>query len=49
MNEVFGNLRQIVVNDVRNIVDVDSAGGHVGGDEYLELAFFESAECTGPL
>ncbi len=24
MNEILGNLRQIVVNDMRNVVDVDS-------------------------
>ena len=32
---------QRVVEDVREVVDVDAAGGHVGGHEYLEVLLLE--------
>ena len=44
MDEVLGNLWQIIVNNMRNVVDVYTARGHVGGNQHLKLTRFESAE-----
>ena len=44
MDEVLRNLSQIVVNDVRNVVDVYTARGHVGSYQHLKLAIFESTK-----
>src|SRR5581483_1307541 len=44
MDEVFGNLGKIVVHDVRDAVDVDPAGGDIGGNQYPIIAVLESAE-----
>src|SRR5690606_27291665 len=38
---VLGVERQVVVVDVLDAVDVQAAGGHVGGDQDLELALLE--------
>ena len=37
MNEVLRNLRQIIVYDMRNIGNVNTARGHVGGHQDLEF------------
>ena len=44
MDEVFGNLRQIVIHDVRDAVDVNAAGGYVGGDQHAVIALLESGQ-----
>ena len=36
MNEIFGDLWHIVINYVRNIVDVQAAGGNIGRHQHLE-------------
>ena len=41
--------RQVVVDHQRNVVDVDAAGGDVGGDHHLLSAFAESLEDLDPL
>ena len=38
---VFGDHRQIVVDHQRQQRDVESARGHVGGDQHARLAFLE--------
>src|SRR5580693_6191288 len=42
MNEAFRLLRQIVIHYVRDVVDVNAAGGYVGGDEYPVGAILET-------
>ena len=37
-------LGALVVDDVRDVVDVDAAGGDVGGDEDVDLAVAERAQ-----
>ena len=41
---VLGNVRQLVVDDERQVVDVEAARGDVGGDEHLELRVLERGE-----
>src|SRR5690606_22685094 len=41
---VLGVERQVVVVDVLDAVDVQAAGGHVGGDQDLQLALLEAVE-----
>ena len=40
----FGHVRQVVVDDVADAVDVDAAGGNVGRDQDAQLAAFEVGE-----
>ncbi len=44
VDEVFRNLRQVIVNNMRNIVDVNATRGHIGSHQHLELAVFESVQ-----
>ncbi len=44
VDEVFGNHRQVEVDDVRDAVDVDAAGGDVGGDQDAVFALLETGE-----
>ena len=44
MHVVFGVEGQVVVVDVRHAVDVQAAGGHVGGHQQVQLALLEAAE-----
>ncbi len=44
MDVVFGVERQVVVVDVLDAVDMQTARGHVGGDQDFELAFLEAVE-----
>ncbi len=39
----FGVFGDVVVDDVGDLVDVDAAGGEVGGDEDVDFAGFEAA------
>ena len=41
---IFGMLRHVVVDDVADVGDVQSARGDVGGDEHLVFAFAETFE-----
>jgi hypothetical protein len=46
---VLGIARQVVIDDVSDMVNIESSGRDVGGDEGLELAFFELLDsCTMP-
>ena len=44
MDVVFRVLRHVVVDDVGDVVDVQSARRHVGGDEDVDLALGELLE-----
>ena len=41
---VLGHVRQLVIDDERQVVDVEAARGDVGGDQHLQLAFLERGE-----
>src|SRR5882757_7632588 len=44
MNEAFRLLWQIVIHDMTDVIHVNAAGGHVGGDEYSVDAVFETLQ-----
>ena len=44
VNEVLGHLRQVVVDDVGDVVDVQAARSDVGRHQHLEAAFLKSAQ-----
>ena len=46
---VFGGVRQFVVDDVRQVVDVEAARGDVGGDQHAHRAGLEGFERFGAL
>jgi hypothetical protein len=43
MGEILGNLRKIVVYDMRNVVDVNAARGDIGCHHHAILALLEAA------
>src|SRR5271157_666773 len=49
MNKVLGNLWQIIVDDMRNIRDVDAARGDVRRHQDLELTLVEAVQGPGAL
>ena len=49
MDVVLGRDRDVEVDDVAELLDVDAAGCDVGGDEDPVLAALEAGECGGPL
>src|SRR5207249_828592 len=49
MDVVLGAVRHVEVDDVRQLLDVDAAGGDVGGDEDRDLPRLEAGEGLGPL
>src|SRR5579859_7811941 len=44
MDKVFGDVGQIVVDDVRDVLDVDAASGNVSGHEHAILPALEPRE-----
>ncbi len=44
MDVVFRDVRQVVVDDVRQGLDVEAPRGDVGGDEHLQLAVLEALQ-----
>ena len=44
VNVVLGHVRQFIVEDVRQIIDVQPARRDIGGDEHLQLSFLECFE-----
>ena len=44
---VLGHVRQLEVDDVRQLVDVDAAGGDVGRHQHLQVALLEVGERLG--
>jgi len=49
VDEVLGSIGHVVVDDVRDVLDVDAAGGDVGRDQYAMLAGREALEGGGAL
>src|SRR3989454_12426680 len=49
MDVVLGAVGHVEVDDVRQLLDVDAAGGDVGGDEDRDLPRLEAGEGLGPL
>src|SRR5690348_7400972 len=43
MNESFGYVWKVIVNDVGDVLDVNAAGGHIGRDEHAVLPSLKSA------
>src|SRR5690606_39328936 len=41
---LIGDVREVHVEDVAHAVDVDAAGGEVGGDEHRDAAVAETSE-----
>ena len=41
---IVGHVGEVVVDDVRQLVDVDAAGGDVGGDQHLQAGVLELGE-----
>jgi hypothetical protein len=44
MHVIFGHVRQFEIDDVRHPVDIDAAGGNVGGDKHPGLAVAKAGE-----
>lgn len=44
VNVVFGFFRQIVIDDIVYIRNIQAAGAHVGGDQDIAFAFSEPAK-----
>ena len=49
MDKVFRHLRQVVIDHVRDVIDVQAARSDVGGHQYLKASFLESAQSSIPL
>src|SRR5262245_52810822 len=42
---ILGNMRQVVVHHVRQLLDVEAARGDVGRDQHLQLVALEALQC----
>ena len=40
----FGIIRQVIVEDVRDVVDIQAARGHIGGHQHFDLGIAEAVE-----
>ena len=49
MDEIFGDVGKIIIDDVSNVLDVDTASGDVGGDEDAILPALKTGEGGGSL
>src|SRR5579863_2773073 len=49
VDEVFGDIGKVVVDDVGDVLDVDAASGDVGGNEHAILPALETSEGRSPL
>src|SRR5215472_18936305 len=49
MNERFGYLRKVIVNDMGDVLYVNAAGGHIGRDEHAVLPSLKSGQCCSSL
>ena len=49
MDEAFGHFRQVVIDDMSDVLDVDPAGSDVGGDQDAKTALLEGGKGGGPL
>ena len=46
MDIVFGDRRQVEIDDDGQLIDVQATGGHVGGHQHLHLGRFETGQRT---
>ena len=44
MHVILGHVRQFEIDDVRHPIDIDAAGGNVGGDKHPGLAVTKAGE-----
>ena len=42
VNIVFGCVRQVVIDDRRQLCNIESSGGHIGGHQHLDLVLLET-------
>src|SRR5450432_1676138 len=49
VNEAFGNFRQVIIDDVGNVFDVDSAGSDVGRDQNAKTSLLEARKSGNAL
>jgi len=49
MNEVFGYLRKVIVNDVGDILNVNAAGSHIRRDQHAVSPSLKSGQCCSSL
>ena len=45
MNIVFGIVRQLVVDDIFELLNIQSARGHIGGHQRANLALLKIFQC----
>ena len=48
MNVIFGNVRHLVVDDQRKVVDIEAAGRDVGRDHHLHFRRLERVQRLEP-
>src|SRR5262249_4389144 len=46
MDEIFRNLRKVVIYHVRNSIHVNAARSHVGRDQYPVRSVLKTAQCV---
>ena len=49
MDKIFCHLRQVIVDDVRNVIHVNAAGSHVGSDKQPRASALEIRQRRGAL
>jgi hypothetical protein len=49
VNEIFGELGHIVIDDVSNFIHMQASWGNVGGHEYLEMTILKSLQRSSAL
>ena len=47
VNVIFSLTRQIIVDHVRDALDVDAARGHIGSNQYTQAAFTQHLQGAG--
>ena len=49
MHVILRNIGQVEVDDLGQLVNINTPCGNIGGDQYLYLAFFELGQGLGAL
>ena len=47
MHVIFWDIRQFKVHDLRQLIDIETARGDIGGHQHGNLSLFEVIEGTG--
>ena len=47
MDIVFGHIRQIVIHDIGQLIDINPARRNIGGNQDLKIGTFEFRQRTG--